>query len=256
MKVIIVSGGFDPIHSGHIQYFKAAKEKGDMLIVALNSDKWLENKKGKPFMPFSERKLIIESLEHVDEVISFEDDAMGSCIDALEKTKIRFPNEEILFANGGDRNKSNIPEMKVEGINFIFNVGGEDKLNSSSWILKEWQYSNEKRVWGTFYNLFETEGVKVKELIVDPGKGMSFQKHFKRSEIWLVSSGACEVNYSVNDPDSRLKIILNKFDHYHVPLGMWHQITNPFKSPCHIIEIQYGEACSEDDIKRLEYFKN
>ena len=235
MKVIIVSGGFDPIHSGHIQYFKAAKEKGDMLIVALNSDKWLENKKGKSFMPFSERKLIIESLEHVDEVIGFEDDAIGSCIDALEKTKIRFPNEEILFANGGDRNKSNIPEMKVEGINFIFNVGGEDKLNSSSWILKEWQYSNEKRVWGVFYNLFETEGVKVKELIVDPGKGMSFQKHFKRSEIWLVSSGACEVHYSENDSDSRLKIVLNKFDYYHVPLGMWHQITNPFKIPCHII---------------------
>lgn len=256
MKIIVVSGGFDPIHSGHIEYFKAAKAKGDMLIVALNSDKWLENKKGKPFMPFSERKLIIESLEHVDEVMSFEDDAIGSCIDALEKIKTRFPSDKILFANGGDRNKSNIPEMKVKGINFIFNVGGEDKMNSSSWILKKWQYSNEERVWGVFYNLFEAEGVKVKELIIDPGKGMSFQKHFKRSEIWLVSSGACEVNYSENDPKSRKKIVLNKFDHYLVPLGVWHQITNPFKNPCHIIEIQYGESCSEDDIERLEYFKN
>ena len=252
MKVIIVSGGFDPIHSGHIQYFKAAKEKGDMLIVALNSDKWLENKKGKPFMPFSERKLIIENLEHVDEVISFEDDAMGSCIDALEKTKIRFPNEEILFANGGDRNKSNIPEMKVEGINFIFNVGGDDKLNSSSWILNKWQYYFEERNWGSFFNLFQTTNIKVKELIIDPGKEISFQRHFKRNEIWLVSKGSCYVSYAhKNNTHNIKKTKLNKFDHYIVEAEEWHQIINPFKEPVHLIEIQYGDECIEEDIERL-----
>jgi cytidyltransferase-like protein len=194
MKIIIVSGGFDPIHSGHIAYFKSARSLGDKLVVALNSDQWLINKKGKFFMPFNERKAIIENFADVDIVINFEDDDLGSATNALIKVKEMFPEDDIAFANGGDRNKGNIPEMSVEGIEFIFSVGGDDKKNSSSWILKKWQYYHEDRIWGSFYNLFEGEGVKVKELIVDPGKGMSFQKHFKRHEIWLVSQGSCVVN--------------------------------------------------------------
>jgi len=254
MNIIIVSGGFDPIHSGHIEYFKAAKKHGDKLVVALNSDKWLENKKGKFFMPFNERKVIIESIGCVDEVIDFEDDEIGSCIHALDKAKNLFPADQLFFANGGDRNDGNIPEMSVSGIEFLFSVGGDDKKNSSSWILKNWQYYHEERLWGSFYNLFEEEQVKVKELIVDPGKGMSFQRHFKRHEIWMVSKGSCLVNYSKDDPDNKKSIQLNKFDHYLVPLGEWHQITNPFKEICHLIEIQYGEASIEDDIERTEYY--
>jgi cytidyltransferase-like protein len=254
MKIIIVSGGFDPIHSGHIAYFKSARSLGDKLVVALNSDQWLINKKGKFFMPFNERKAIIENFADVDIVINFEDDDLGSATNALIKVKEMFPEEDIAFANGGDRNKGNIPEMSVEGVEFIFSVGGDDKKNSSSWILKKWQYYHEDRIWGSFYNLFEGEGVKVKELIVEPGKGMSFQKHFKRSEIWLVSKGSCVVNYSKDNPDNRKDIQLNKFDHYLVPLGEWHQITNPFDKPCHLIEILYGEACLEEDIERLEYY--
>jgi len=254
MNIIIVSGGFDPIHSGHIEYFKAAKKHGDKLVVALNSDQWLENKKGKFFMPFSERKAIIESIGCVDEVIDFEDDEIGSCIHALDKAKNLFPTDHLFFANGGDRNDGNIPEMSVDGIEFLFGVGGDNKKNSSSWILKNWQYYHEERLWGSFYNLFEEDQVKVKELIVHPGKGMSFQKHFKRSEIWMVSKGSCIVNFSKNDPDEKENIQLNKFDHYLVPLGEWHQITNPFEEVCHLIEIQYGEACTEDDIERTEYY--
>ena len=254
MNIIIVSGGFDPIHSGHIDYFKAAKKHGDKLVVALNSDKWLVNKKGKFFMPFNERKAIIESIGCVDEVIDFEDDEIGSCIHALEKTKNLFPADQLFFANGGDRNDGNIPEMSVDGIEFLFSVGGDDKKNSSSWILKKWQYYHEERLWGSFYNLFEEEQVKVKELVVEPGKGMSFQKHFKRHEIWMVSKGSCVVNFSKDDPDNKQNIQLNKFDHYLVPLGEWHQITNPFDKTCHLIEIQYGEECVEDDIERTEYY--
>ena len=254
MNIIIVSGGFDPIHSGHIEYFEAAKKHGDKLVVALNSDQWLENKKGKFFMPFNERKAIIESIGCIDEVIDFEDDEIGSCIQALEKAKRLFPADQLFFANGGDRNDGNIPEMTVDGIKFLFSVGGDDKKNSSSWILKNWQYYHEERLWGSFYNLFEEDQVKVKELIVHPGKGMSFQKHFKRSEIWLVSSGSCVVNYSKDEPDNKQNIQLNKFDHYLVPVTEWHQITNPFDEACHLIEIQYGDACVEDDIERTEYY--
>jgi len=255
MKIIIVSGGFDPIHSGHIAYFKSARSLGDKLVVALNSDQWLINKKGKFFMPFNERKAIIENFADVDKVISFEDDDLGSATNALIKVKEMYPEDDIAFANGGDRNKGNIPEMSVEGIEFIFSVGGDDKKNSSSWILKKWQYYHEDRIWGSFYNLFEGEGVKVKELIVDPGKGMSFQKHFKRHEIWLVSQGSCVVNYSKEKPENRENVTLNKFDKYIVPLGEWHQITNPFDETCRIIEIQYGEEVVEDDIERIDYYK-
>jgi cytidyltransferase-like protein len=255
MKIIIVSGGFDPIHSGHIAYFKSARSLGDKLVVALNSDQWLINKKGKFFMPFNERKAIIENFADVDKVISFEDDDLGSATNALIKVKEMFPEDDIAFANGGDRNKGNIPEMSVEGVEFIFSVGGDDKKNSSSWILKKWQYYHEDRIWGSFYNLFEGEGVKVKELIVDPGKGMSFQKHFKRHEIWLVSQGSCVVNYSKDSPENREHVTLNKFDKYIVPLGEWHQITNPFEETCRIIEIQYGEEVVEDDIERIDYYK-
>ena len=87
MKIIVVSGGFDPIHSGHIEYFKAARKLGDKLIVALNSDQWLIQKKGKYFMPFLERKTVIENLIMVDEVIDFEDDDLGSATNALIKVK-------------------------------------------------------------------------------------------------------------------------------------------------------------------------
>jgi cytidyltransferase-like protein len=255
MKIVIVSGGFDPVHSGHISYFKAAKKLGDKLIVALNSDEWLTNKKGKFFMPFDERKTIIENFSFVDSVIDFDDDDKGSATNALIKIKDLYPEDYIIFANGGDRNQANIPEMSVPGVEFLFSVGGDDKKNSSSWILKKWQYYQEERIWGSFFNLFEEDHIKVKELIVAPGKGMSFQKHFKRSEIWLVSKGACVINYSKEDPNKKKNIKLKKFDHYLVPVGEWHQITNPFNEYCHIIEIQYGEECVESDIERTEYYQ-
>ena len=142
--------------------------------------------------------------------------------------------------------------MSVSGIEFLFSVGGNDKKNSSSWILNNWQYYFEERDWGAFFNLFETKNIKVKELIVDPGKSMSFQRHLKRNEIWLISEGACEVRSSKEKfPKSSKKIKLKKFDHFVVPVGEWHQIINSYKNQTHIIEIQYGEECIEDDIERI-----
>ena len=256
MKISVVSGGFDPIHSGHISYINAAKKYGDYLIIALNSDEWLKQKKGKEFMPFEERKSILENIKNVDEVLSFEDDEAGSCIDALEKIKAKFPDEEIIFCNGGDRGKENIPEMSVSDITFQFSVGGDDKKNSSSWILKNWKYDKERRVWGEFFNLFEDDQVKVKELIIEPKKGMSLQKHHKRSEIWLISQGKCLVNYSKISPDEIEEITLDKHNSLHVELGDWHQITNPFDETCKVIEIQYGKETVEEDIERHSYYKN
>ena len=139
MKVVVVSGGFDPLHSGHIDYLEGAKQLGDKLIVALNSDEWLTRKKGRPFMPFEERARILETMDMVDNVWGF-DDKDGSAVVALENAKKAYEHAEIIFCNGGDRTKDNIPEMIVEGVEFVFGVGGSNKSNSSSWILKEWQY--------------------------------------------------------------------------------------------------------------------
>tara|TARA_B110000305_G_C19392276_1_gene615551 strand:+ start:530 stop:1303 length:774 start_codon:yes stop_codon:yes gene_type:complete len=255
MKIVVVSGGFDPIHSGHIEYFKAAKLLGAKLIVAVNSDQWLINKKGKFFMPFSERANIILNLGVVDEVIDFEDDEYGSCVLGLKKIKNQYPDDEIIFCNGGDRKKDNIPEMQVKGINFKFGVGGNDKMNSSSVILKAWEFDFEDRVWGKFYNLFTDKRLKLKELIVEPGKGMSFQRHFKRNEIWFISKGACEVNFSYSSPENAVLKTLTTEEVFHVKCGHWHQIINPFDDPCHIIEIQYGEETDENDVERLFYFQ-
>tara|TARA_B100001059_G_scaffold236800_1_gene290543 strand:+ start:3726 stop:4502 length:777 start_codon:yes stop_codon:yes gene_type:complete len=255
MKVIVVSGGFDPLHSGHIKYFNSAKKLGDRLIVALNSDAWLANKKGKPFMPFKERKILIENLKMVDEVIHFEDDDLGSCSLGLEKVKEMHPNEKIIFCNGGDRNKENIPEIKVSGIDFRFNVGGSEKLNSSSWLIKDYFNNFEERIWGKFYNLFKDESVRIKELVVNSGKGLSFQRHKFRNEIWFVSKGKCLVRHgNSNNENASEETELNSEELFHVPANKWHQIINPFDEDCHIIEIQYGEKTVENDIERSSMY--
>ncbi len=254
MKISIVSGGFDPIHSGHIAYLKSAKAIADYLIVALNSDEWLINKKKKVFMSVEERKDILISMEFVDEVILFDDDKSGSCINALEKIKNKYPEDKLIFCNGGDRDENNIPEMSVNGVEFKFGVGGDNKKNSSSSLLKNWKYDSEKRIWGSFYNFYDSKEVKVKELIVSPKKGMSFQKHNLRNEIWLVIQGSCEVFYAKENPTKKSKVILKKFDKFIVDEGNWHQITNPFEKSCHIIEIQYGASVVEEDIERLNYY--
>jgi len=136
-NIVVVSGGFDPIHSGHIAYFKAARELGDQLVVGVNSDEWLIRKKGKAFMPIHERQAVVQSIRYVDYVIRF-DDNDDSAILLLKTIKQKWPNDKIIFANGGDRNESNNREISVEGVTFAYGVGGDIQLNSSSNILHDW----------------------------------------------------------------------------------------------------------------------
>ena len=141
-RIVLVTGGFDPVHSGHIEYIKAAKKLGDYLVVGLNSDEWLTRKKGKPFMAWSDRNAILSELRDVDEVISFDDYDNTAC-DAIIKLLLRFEREvEVIFANGGDRNSSNNRESGVLGVEFVYGVGGSSKMNSSSEILRNWQEKN------------------------------------------------------------------------------------------------------------------
>jgi cytidyltransferase-like protein len=148
-RVVLCTGGFDPIHSGHIEYLRAAKAFGNILIVGVNSDAWLERKKGRAFMPGPERVAIIENLKFVDGVILFNDDD-DTALEAIYNVKNLYPNSQIIFANGGDRTENNIPEMAVKDVEFAFGVGGDDKRNSSSWILEEWKAPKTVRPWGYY----------------------------------------------------------------------------------------------------------
>jgi D-beta-D-heptose 7-phosphate kinase/D-beta-D-heptose 1-phosphate adenosyltransferase len=144
MKIVVVSGGFDPIHSGHIAMLREASGMGDKLIVGVNSDEWLTRKKGKPFMNIHERKTILQSIRWVDEVWEF-DDTDGTACDLLHRVRNHYreilpalSTYSITFANGGDRNETNNAEISVPNINFVYGVGGSYKKNSSSWILRNW----------------------------------------------------------------------------------------------------------------------
>tara|TARA_R110002153_G_scaffold6483_6_gene29568 strand:- start:115 stop:546 length:432 start_codon:yes stop_codon:yes gene_type:complete len=138
-KTIALSGGFDPVHMGHIDMIKEASRLGDVIII-LNSDAWLEDKKGYVFMPFVERAYIMKNLKGVSQITSVEDTDRTVC-EALERMKPDY------FGNGGDRTKQNTPEMEVcqqFGIDMVWNLGGGKAQNSSG--LVERCYQNIKRL--------------------------------------------------------------------------------------------------------------
>ena len=252
-RIVLITGGFDPLHSGHIAYIKAARELGDSLIVGINSDQWLRRKKGQEFMSWEERSIIVANLHNVDRVINF-NDTDGSAKDAIRKVRAIYPNTQIIFANGGDRTKENIPEMDLLSemlhLDFVFGVGGEDKKNSSSWILQEWKAPKTERQWGYYRVLHDVSGMKVKELTVNPGKSLSMQRHRFRSEYWIVQEGTAIVNSQTPNGYALPPKTLNKYNEHHVPILEWHQLTNPYDVPLKIVEIQYGEHCIEEDIER------
>ena len=137
-KVSLVTGGFDPIHSGHISYFKRAKDFSDYLVVGLNTNEWLTAKKGQYFLSWVERAEIVRHLNMVDAVVTVPDDEVGSACGAIAKClEIA---DTVVFCNGGDRGKTNTPEVDKYGedprVEFQFGIGGNDKKNSSSRILR------------------------------------------------------------------------------------------------------------------------
>jgi len=130
--VVLISGAFDPLHVGHIKLIQDAKLYAREIVIALNSDEWLAHEKGKSFMPFDERKLIMENVKDVQWVFGF-DDADGTACNAIE-TMVKLygnVNNKILFANGGNRNKTNVPEQdlcKKLGVELIWKIGGNTQI--------------------------------------------------------------------------------------------------------------------------------
>ena len=249
--LVLVTGGFDPLHSGHIAYFRAAKQLGDTLVVGVNSDAWLVRKKGRVFMPWLERMNIVKNIKDVDFVLEFDDDD-GSAKSAIKLARQTWPDHKIVFANGGDRTDANIPEMEFvdSNLEFAFGVGGFNKANSSSWILEEWKAPKTERQWGYYRVLHEVPGMKVKELTVNPGESLSMQRHQSRSEFWIVSEGQATVNRATPLNFDLPPAELNKHDQLHIVKQEWHQLTNPYSHPLKIVEIQYGDQCIEEDIER------
>lgn len=257
MRVVLVTGGFDPLHSGHIEYFKAARALGDKLIVGVNSDEWLTRKKGRPFMTIKERCAIIKELACVDQVMSFDDSDDSAC-GAIFKA-MSTNTGKIIFANGGDRTNTTTPEYKIYGdhpaVEFVFGVGGENKMNSSSWILDEWKTQKTERDWGYWRVLDDKGTVKVKELVINPGCSLSDQRHYNRSEHWYVLEGSMKMDIEHSDIISTNvgrdeTIVLKQHQTYIIHREDWHKAYNPFDKPCHVLEVQYGTECVEEDIER------
>lgn len=144
--VVAVSGGFDPVHIGHVRMFNEAKKLGDKLVVILNNDHWLELKKGFAFMPHDERKEVIEAFHSVDEVVlTFHTPGVADMSVCRELERIR-PD---IFVNGGDRKPDGVPVPEVElceklGIAMVYNVGRGGKVQSSSWLIQKAREKAEK----------------------------------------------------------------------------------------------------------------
>lgn len=251
-NIVIVTGGFDPIHSGHIVCIEEAAKLG-RVIVGLNSDAWLKRKKNQEFMPYDERYSVVSNLKRVMTTISFNDSDDTAC-DAIVKVKNMFPNNKIIFANGGDRTYNNIPEItKFKDdvkVQFVFGVGGEYKKNSSSSILNKWKIPLESRVWGEFLTYYNSNVAKIKRLVIEPGKSISMQHHKKRSELWFVENGIGEIStLDVNGAELIFKKV-KLHDYHHVDINTWHKLKNIGSEKLSIIEIQYGDECVESDIIR------
>ena len=146
--ISIVSGGFDPIHPGHIMMMKDCLKFSNYLVVGVNSNKWLINKKGNYFMDIQHRIYVVSSLNVVNETMEFEDDDKGSANNLLIKIRNKYSNEKIIFANGGDRSDSSkileFETAKQYNIDLKFGIGGSHKESSSSDLLKRWSEYSKK----------------------------------------------------------------------------------------------------------------
>tara|TARA_B100000401_G_C52722132_1_gene679178 strand:+ start:237 stop:1010 length:774 start_codon:yes stop_codon:yes gene_type:complete len=249
--IVLVSGGFDPLHKGHLDLLQEAKKLGDHLTVGLNSDEWLTRKKGSPFMSQWDRMDLLMNLECVDHVVPF-DDNDDTAKDFIEKAIASHGiDHKFIFANGGDRTEENIPEMELRekysfaNLEFVFGVGGNKTYSSSS-------INSVQREWGDYKVIHAEDFAKVKILTIDINKSISYQRHFYRGEIWHVMNGQAMIKTSKGKPSNYTYDYLTSGQHFSIIPYEWHQVTNMGNEPLRIIEIQHGSYVEEDDIERYD----
>lgn len=244
--IIIVYGAFDPIHSGHIELFKNSKEVGDKLIVLLNSDSFLTKIKGKPFMDWTCRKIILSSIVYIDEVAGLDDRGGTICL-GLRKIRKKYPDNQIIFANGGDRKIDTTPEVSVckeLGIEMYWNMDS-GKTMSSSDLLLNYTHITKTRGWGSYTIIAQGDRYKVKELLIKPFRGITLQKHEFRSEHWTIVNGVATVL------NGNKTSIVRENESVFIPVGNIHRLRNNTTQSIKIIETQVGNYLEEDDIVRL-----
>lgn len=216
-KKIVISGGFDPIHPGHIAMIEDARQYGEVHIV-VNSDDWLVRKKGFFFQPWQDRKKILEAYTpHVHAV----NDSDGTVCEALARIKPDY------FGNGGDRTNKNTPELELCAelhIEPVFELGG-GKYSSSSALNAKQRVDTR---WGWYDVVIDMPKLKVKILNIKAGKKLSLQRHEKRSEFFFLPTGEVMMNLP----------------------GVWHAPIAPKDRDLVILEVQVGES-EEEDIERI-----
>lgn len=249
---VAVSGGFDPLHIGHVRMFKAARKLGDKLVVIINNDNWLKDKKGFAFMSEVERAEIIRMFPFVDKVVLTDHvpaDADRSVVRALKKLK------PSIFANGGDRKPDGdpVPEevfCKEANIKLKYNVGHGGKVQSSSWMIKDAVkgIARSVRPWGEFYGWDSGDTWYVKTLSVKPGKRLSLQYHNKRAERWVLVEG--EATAVTIEDGKIIETPLVVGETFVVHQGMPHRLMS--KKGGLLVEVAIGSTFDENDIVRLE----
>ncbi len=216
-KRIAISGGFDPLHPGHIAMIEDARKYGEVHII-VNSDAWLIRKKGFYFQPWSDRKKILEAYTPFVHAV---DDSDDTVCEALRRVKPDY------FGNGGDRGKANTPEQSIcknLGIELVFELGG-GKYSSSSAI------NGKQRVktrWGWYDVMLDMQNMKVKMLTIEAGKTLSLQRHGERSEFFFMPNGEVRMNLP------------------HV----WHTLRAPLTESLTVLEVQVGPS-AETDIEKI-----
>jgi cytidyltransferase-like protein len=230
---ICVSGGFDPLHIGHVEMFRQAAELGELTVI-INSDAWLVRKKGFMFLPWEERAAIIGDLRSVA-AVSCVDDADGTVCEALRRLRPAF------FANGGDRRNDNTPEVALcreLGIELVWGMGG-GKANSSSDIARRaWI----ECPWGRYVTLDEGAGYKVRKIVVHPQSALPERIHKDRHQYWHVAGPAAVIvgdkAFKIDAGDAPVAVVDS------AP----HRLANrDAQAPLVVIEVQYGAHLSGDD---------
>lgn len=250
-KKVAVSGGFDPLHPGHVRMMVAAKELGDYLLVILNNDNWLRAKKGYTFMTQDERREMILNIGVVDEVVLTDHEENPSDMSVVSSLQKHRPH---IFGNAGDRTDRNTPEMIAcdeLGIEMAFGLTTKNPYeNHSSTLIQAASLASgfNKRPWGAYKSYIGGDDWHLKTLHLTAGSRLSLQRHKDRDEFWMLTEGDATATLG-SARDALTEVPLVKGEMIAVPRGTYHRLTT--REGSSIVEVMQGRY-DEDDIERFE----